>query len=176
MRKFIFVIYLFCAFFTFAQKHDYNWIGSGQWSDTTDYWLKGNKVFNIDFNYTPPVTDTFFDAYLEQINKKIYFIVAGNTSYSDSKGKYIFASDGKYIYDRNLSIMENGDTINPGKRWLGRKYSYDVYASIFPIPLPNSLDSLVYLFHTTLQEPSPTGGYYQIPKYSIIDIKANNVL
>ena len=177
MRKFIFAIFLFCTVFIFAQKHDYNWIGSGDFKDSLpDQWSNGNKVFNIDFNHTPPAYIKLPDGYIEKLNKRIYFSVSGNTSYSDSNGKFVFASDGKYIYNSELEIMENGDTINPGKRWLGRKYAYDVPISIFPIPLPNSFDSIVYLFHTTLQEPSPTGGYYHIPKYSIIDTKANNGL
>ena len=100
-----------------------------------------------------------------------------NLAMSDSLGDLLFSTNGIYIADQNNDPMENGHNINPGPfadefRDLG----YNLPHGMVAMPLPNSEDSLFYLFHVRVDFDDDWGTRATDLLYTVINVKANNGL
>ncbi|MBA3648328.1 MAG: T9SS type A sorting domain-containing protein [Chitinophagales bacterium] len=151
----VLVLVIFWKFACFAQNEYNQWIdgfGSG-----------------IDFNYEPPQAITFHTG-----NN---YIDVTNSSLCDTNGQLMFYTNGFGIFNRDLQIMENGDSLNIGDYL---SYGYDALAipdGTMIIPFPNDPNKY-YIIHTDLN-------YINVPPYGnllisthlfsdVVDISGNN--
>ncbi len=163
---------LFLGSKTLAQKYDYNWAMGFGFSDTIVDPYQGNKVFIMKFGQAQLMFDTVFDSYNEKAKRFIYLDRDGIGCYSDVNGNFKYATDGRRIYDASWNVMQNGDSINIGPKWNSYLEGHPIRYGITPIPDPYNNIKYSYLLHTTLIKP----GLSHIPKYTKIDLDANNGL
>lgn len=146
----------------FAQKHDYIRI-CGYDSFSGDPRFGGLK---INFNTIPPSLDKF--------STKLNFSFFGVTC-SDSSGSLLFYSNGIRIYNKADQLMENGDTINPGKTWLDKQNpGYITLFGGLTIPAPGQTNCY-YMFHMAWIYEPPLIGDRPL-YYTFIDMNANGGL
>ncbi len=167
MRLFLltFLIFLTSQQLLTAQKHDYFW-AYGYSSDTNDTLsLSGGGL--IDFNYRPPrLTREFL---------KIGFSTYCTTC-ADSTGKLLFYSNGNSIYNHKRKLMENGDTINPGRVWeLTKDFGYSNFYGGLAVPAPG-LANHYYMIHSGFEiGDNPPSSLRVSPIYAtLINMQANN--
>ncbi len=124
-------------------------VGSSQ--NQANWWFFGSNA-GIDFNSGAPIPTN-----IGQLNT-----IEGCSAISDACGSLLFYSDGISIWDRNHSVMPNGNGL------LGNPSSTQ---SALVIPLPNSTD-IYYVFSISIVDPSTgigdTGLYY-----SVVDMQLN---
>lgn len=138
------LVCIFCIAFNFSfilsiasQGHAINWIlGYGINNDTSFY---GRTILNFS-NPTLAIIRNFGGFKFE--------LGFENNSFSDDLGKLRFFYDGFRLGNAiDYNIIENGDTLNPGKIWLA--YQGGFYpisdASVFIPPL--KFDSILMLIH-----------------------------
>ncbi len=110
----------------------------------------------LDFNNSIP--DTIYGGQTKG-NPQIpgdYLNSEGTATISDSQGNMMFYSNGEKIWNKNHSVMPNGDSL------MG---FYSSTTAAFIIPVPDS-DSLLYLFTTHGLERNLQNGL----RYSMIDM------
>jgi hypothetical protein len=150
----------------FAQKHDYVWV-TGDDNSLTDTTRGGST---IDFNFTPPKV---YYNYREQN------MFVCNSSICDTAGNLMFYTNGCDIAGADDTILENGETINPGYvHQLKCDQENDGYTagyqSTIILPVPDS-NNLYYLFHKRIIFTSnPFDVKTDKLFYSIIDMNANS--
>jgi hypothetical protein len=117
-------------------KHDYVWAhGTGKVNVHQGYFFGGTL---IDFK-TEPLT----------VHWKGSILQDPFASISDKHGNLVASTDGCRIADRYNELMQNGDSLNPGKVFNTYCNSWSFYPIAQPctfLPKPGS-DSLYYLFH-----------------------------
>ena len=155
------------ALLAFSQKHDYIWYyGWSNGSPSPDF--AGGK---IDFHTNPPT------ALPERRPVDLDFY--GHIMADSSGQRILYYSSGKHIYNSDNSLMENGDSINPGF-WFNLS-SIKEYASALSglsIPFPSRDREYLY-FHQridTLRTPPVCCNFYKDIFYTHIDMKANGGL
>ncbi len=155
LHNIILLISFFFASQLHAQKHDYNWIMGGdppRWN--THY------PFILSFNTHPP--------HLESRKNKLSLAFSTTCSMSDSSGNLAFYTNGLHIFNRMDTIMQYGDTINPGFMW---KIDFEQFGDyghwILPqaIPLPGQRDQYL-IFHL---------GYDYNPVFSLQPLYASRI-
>ena len=127
-----------------AQKYDNTWLFgySGIGSTLTDTFA----ITILDFQRPSLGLDT-----LER-NLTLYFT---NTSISDPiTGALQFYTNGKKVYNKNHSIMANGDSINFGTSHWSSANGYRVPYGALALPFP-SHPNQYYLLHQRLQSAVP---------------------
>lgn len=117
-------------------------------------WIFGNKV-RLDFNNGAPIASTVpgFNAW------------EGCSSISNTNGNLLFYTDGGKVWNRNYSVMPNGNGLCGG-------YQSSTQSSLI-VPAPNS-NEIYYIFTT-----DAWAGYYGTCgclAYSIIDMSQNSSL
>lgn len=165
-----FAVYLFICFGSmhsiFAQKHDYHWILGYNSTSPNDQW----GGLDIDFNTEPPV--------MHKLYTPMNFSTFGS-SCSDSSGNLLFYSNGIRIFNKNNTLMENGDTLNPGFVWGLLESENEGYGGGYNgicIPVPGKSNHY-YIFHVgfVLDLPNNIANFSPL-YYTHIDMNANNGL
>ena len=139
MKRLIMVVLViqFSILVNGQSKYDY------VWQMGYDYVPKWG--FSLNFNNRIVKLDTF---------RRNHGYDAALASLSDKNGNFIFTSNGCKIYNKNLSIMQNGDSVNMGT--LRNENCNDnnrLGGLVFPqimiaLPQPNN-DSVFYVFHSS---------------------------
>lgn len=168
VRIFLF-IYCLTTTSLHAQKHDYVWVtGQGNQFNHPDF---GGTT--IDFNNKTVLV--YYD------HRELNF-GSVNSSICDSSGHLLFYTNGCSIAGANDTLLENGDSINPGE--LHDKFCYSQYTtgyisgrqSILSLPLPYSKNEF-YIFHTGIENiPHPVFGILPMATHfycSKIDMSLN---
>lgn len=144
-----------------AQFYDANWVSGSRYGNIT----YANNL--ISYNSLPYIISSF--------NGKVG-INSGNITFSDKKGALLFYSNGFSIVNKELNLMENGDSLS----WSGlAQFSYSNGSGCFIclIGLPDSnSDSTIYLIHEYMDTSLFFGLTFPKVLYSIIDFKKNNGL
>jgi hypothetical protein len=162
MRKYIFL--LFMPLSLFAQKHDYTWYFG--YDNEPNHPKFGGMT--LSFQTSPP------QLFIEK--KKVDF---GKYTFvcSDSLGKALFSSNGISIQNAKHSVMQGGDTINPGYEW--GKFKDDSYPGnnwITGVPAPG-LSDYYYLLHLAEYPDFVLNDFFFSPLYySLLDMNANGGL
>jgi hypothetical protein len=168
MKKNIFVsFFLLLSSMSLAQnKYDY------VWQMGYDYIPKWG--FSLNFNNNIVKLDTF---------PRNHSYAATLISMADKNGNFIFTSNGCKIYNKNLSVMENGDSLNPSRlRNESCSENNRIMGMVNPqlmLALPQPLnDSIFYVFHSSYDYVTglPLIALSNKMLYSSINIKANNGL
>lgn len=165
--RFILFIILFFNYSSIliSQYHGINWLlGYGNTNDSS---LFGRTILNFANNSLQVFRNSGGS------NFELGF---ENNSYSDENGNLKIFYDGFRLGSAvDFNIIENGDTLNPGKIW--KQFQGGFYpisdGSLFLPPLKN--DSLVLLFHLPLEFYTHIPNLYSPYIYlTIIDIFSNN--
>jgi hypothetical protein len=166
---FILLYFILISINLIGQKHDNTWIIG----------YHGNGDGTIPNN----IGATFLSFNDKKLSTKFNDISStcvlgfSNSSFSDENGNLLFVSDGFNIYDQNLQVLENGDSINYGVVWQDyREASYpDVNHSIF-FPMPGD-DNQVIMIHRTASRAPKTGSIiYDKMNYTLIDKSKKRVI
>ena len=144
MKKLFFLIFfLIKAVIVFAQGENNNW-------------YFGSKA-GVNFSTIPP----------QAIDNSEMDTFEGVATVSDSLGHVLFYSDGRRIWNKNNSIMINGDNLTSSGR--------DAYQGVVIVPFPGRLSK--YLVFTTNGGAVIDGSaVYDYMAYSIVDMNLNNGL
>ena len=123
---------------------------------------------DIDFNNSPPT--------LRRIEREISFNGAC-TSICDDDGNLLFYTNGCYVFNRDHTLMENGQDINAGKfhdDYCSRDNGY-ISGLQSALIIPDFYKSgIYYLVHEKVEQLFPDE--YSTLQYSVIDMNANNGL
>jgi hypothetical protein len=147
-----------------SQKYDYVW--------QLGYEISPNTGFELNFNSRMTKLNIIKRNHSNHIN---------SVSISDSKtGNLLFTTNGCNIYNKNFEVMENGEGLNPSEptNIACKNLGNIIMQGSLILPLPESNDSLFYLFHQALEwlnAPEKVlipNKFYQ----SIINIKNNDGL
>jgi hypothetical protein len=160
-------LFLLFSLSSFAQnKYDY------VWQMGYDYVPKWG--FSLNFNNNVIRLDTF---------ERNHGYAATLISMSDKNGNFIFTSNGCKIYNKNLSKMENGDSINLGRM---RNEDCDDNNRLDGLVLPQIMtalpqpmnDSIFYVFHASYDYITglPMFGLTTKLFYTVINMNENNGL
>ena len=167
IKKFLpLVAFLLLSALSSAQKYDYNWIIGG--NVTNRY----HRSMRIDFNDSTPKVSLLPDRFRHSF--------ANTCSMSDSSGQLIFYTNGLHIFNIEDTIMQYGDTLNPGKFRddYDRKFgSQGLWQPPIAIHFPGHPDEYL-LFHISVPiENLTTNLYRHAPFYfSRIDMRQNGGL
>lgn len=165
--RFILFILLFFNYSSIliSQYHGINWIlGYGNKNDSS---LFGRTILNFANDSLQVIRNSGGS------NFELGF---ENNSYSDEKGNLKIFYDGFRLGTAiDFNLIENGDTLNPGKIW--KQFQGGFYpisdGSLFFPPLKN--DSLLLLFHLPLDFYTHIPNLYSPSIYlTFIDIISNN--
>lgn len=138
-NQFIFIFVLFVSLPATAQQNNIWYFG-----------LKGGLDFNTVPGSTPPVA----------IGNSAMLADEGCSSICDENGQLLFYSNGVTVYNRNHTVMLNGDNL------AGNISSVQ---SCLIIPIPGN-DSLFYIFTSDALENNYARGYC----YSLVNMKRDN--
>ena len=166
MKSLKFILFYFLIFtstITNAQKYDNTWLfgSAGTGSTFTDSFA----ITILDFQHPSLGLDT-----LER-NIVLYFT---NTSISDPfTGNLQFYTNGKKVYNKNHSIMANGDSINFGtSNWTGGNGYNAIYGAV-ALPFPNHPNQY-YLLHQRIKSVPVFVNLPMDFMLTKIDMAANN--
>ncbi len=142
MKHLIFLILLLPSLL-YAQKYDYTWqMGYSTFKNSP----RPQYGFKLDFNSQTAKLDTFLrnHNYAETI-----------VSMSDRNGKFLFSTNGCKVFNKNLDVMENGDSLNPST-WndyvCNAQGGEIISQGALSLPLPDSNDSTFLLLHTQIDD------------------------
>ena len=128
----------------YAQKYDNNWIsGNSIGVPSSEYFLYSLN-FNNNLQYIP---------LHEGDSTKIWMSNGYHSSFSNKEGELKFFSNGVRVYNSIYSIMENGDTLNPGWIWNEsnkNKIGYQSSRGITALPSPGMPEKYSFLIHQGL--------------------------
>jgi Secretion system C-terminal sorting domain len=163
MKKYFFVFIIFYSSVN-AQKYDYNW--------QLGYQYTPGLGFELNFNNK--------QSKLNIIKRDHNYYLNGLTISNPKSGSLLFTTNGCNIYNKNFEIMENGEDLNPSEpttiscSGLGNNF----FQGSLALPLPESNDSIFYLFHQALEWLNTPNRLLAPNKFyqSIININANNGL
>jgi hypothetical protein len=161
------LLFFLAPFVIFAQKHDYQWVmGYGNPNNNDTSGVFGGMFLN-------------FEQLPFRVYKKNLSMNFGNfcSICSDSIGDLLYYSNGIRIYNDDHSLMENGDTINPGSLSIWNNFKDSGYPNPiggFSIPKPGKYNQY-YLFHSAASFVN--NNLLITPLYySLIDLSINNNL
>jgi Secretion system C-terminal sorting domain len=177
MKKIIITLpILFSVLFNLSaqNKYDYNWqMGYSYWRPKEP---SKNFGFSFNFNNSKVKLDTF---------SRNFDIRETSISISDKNGNFLFTSNGCRFYNKNLVLMENGDSINTSSATDGfckDRYGVAIDGNILTqgmIALPQAEnDSIFYVFHQRINDVSnfPLFGVPDRLYYSVINVNTKNGL
>lgn len=135
MKYLIFFLFNLLPILLFSQvKYDNNWFVATQSGSNPDYGLT-----RIDFTENPPLA--------EKISGYNVSLNMSNSSWSDALGTFRYFTNGCQIISSGYTVMENGDSINPGRI----HDDFCLYGYLIPqgtMILPKvETDTIQYLFH-----------------------------
>ena len=139
-KIFIGSILLLCNALAFAQsRYDYVWaLGFGDTLVSPSGKIYGG--ITMDFHSEPP---TLLRHAFESGNPLACI--------SDAKGQLLAYTDGCRIYNRQHTVMNNGDTLNPGRVHdlfcVSSDSEYPLWQGFLFLPMPGTHDSLFGLLH-----------------------------
>lgn len=152
-----------------AQSYDKNWLigdGINGVSDTPFAGL-GLMIFDQSgFRF-------------ERLNNNNYLNLSysfARSNISDINGNFLCFTNGCKILNRSCRVMQNGDTINPGRVWFGHDGFYypSVNGTLF---LPDPIDkNIYYLFHKRVTFNDDPPDFTDRLFLSIIDASKDNGL
>ncbi|MCZ2102706.1 MAG: hypothetical protein LC107_14350, partial [Chitinophagales bacterium] len=129
-------------------------------------------------DYKDPVVQFNQDSTFVEYQRLILDMQEGSCNISNKQGDLLFYFNGCSVANANHEIMDNGTGFNPGKvannfcTQIGSAYVFGAQSSLI-LPVDNK-DSIFMLIHITndyfLKDSIIV---YGIPRYSIIDMKAN---
>ena len=136
-------------------------------------WVQGGGVsFTSTFNGTNVI-----NAYLDTLFSP--YFTAGNSNICDKDGNLILISDGFNVYNSQVTLIDNGDSIVPSEIMNKYNCSLASQSSIF-LPLPNNKYCLI----TPTASDSEILNYWDVPSngralfdlllYNVIDMNANS--
>ena len=136
---------------SYAQKEDFVWtFGYAVVIDS----LSSNGGFNIDFNTNPPS--------VYRVNRKINFL-GTSSSICDSEGRLIAYSNGCQIANASNEYLERGERILSDQGQFGNflcKFGFTLYFSTLMLPVPESGDECVSLFHFSVKWTGEAPEYF----------------
>jgi len=159
MRYFLFSLCFLCSTKALTQMHDNVWVlgrGGGNQSPLNDEW----GTLLIDF--TDPNKPLLIEKQEYDMNTDIT-----NASFCDSMGNLLFYTNGEKIYNRNHTLMENGNGI---AYWNG--LGYLLAQGVVILPFPQHQDKYLML----AVEDSPDGTWGDKLLFHEIDLHLNNGL
>ena len=151
-----FMLVFLCTNLFAQKKYDYNWFLATSFAPNDSTY----GMSRIDFLNQPPL--------LSKVNNTTIDFWGTNVSWSNFQGNFKYFSNGCAVFNSNLDIMANGDSITPGfyhDSWC--KYGYAVPQGA--VLLPANDDSKQYLFHLRASEVT-NSGYITHLYYSKIDL------
>jgi hypothetical protein len=159
MKQSLYLIFLFLAYPTFAQKEDFNWF-LGYEGIMHGVFHNGTLEVTKDTSFTAPFIDN-------------------NSIISDKNGQFLAAFNGYRIYDKSRHIMKNGDSM-----WyetLPYLFGYsdeDLPQGGMFLPWPGHPDSLFLFYNSQGNADWPAGLDLACLNtfYALIDLKSNNGL
>ena len=173
MKKIIILIFI-CSFVSVlhAQKHDYNWISGNSIGVPSSEYFLFSLNFNNNLQYIP---------LHEGDSTKIWMSNGYHSSFSNKEGELKFFSNGVRLYNSIYSIMENGDTLNPGWIWNEsnkNKIGYQSSRGITALPSPGMPEKYSFLIHQGLDTSKSWYTFFFANPlyYSKIDMEANGGL
>lgn len=126
---------------TFAQLQPYNW-------------TFGDSV-GLDFSTNPP---TFFKAPINALE--------ASATISNDAGELLFYTNGEKVWNKNLEVMPNGDSLNIGLVQYGNPSSITQGVTIIPKPGSLNLFYIIYMSGFNSNFPDDTIGL----EYSLVDM------
>jgi hypothetical protein len=142
MKNLIIIFFLFFDIINGnAQKHDYNWIvGYNNYNDGPH---SGKVILNFKDS---------FKIKKDSLMADIHFLGC-SVSFSDFNGeKILFYSSGNELYNSENKLLENGDTLGPGKYWQkdkDTKFFLRTFSGFMSVPCYYEDSTVVYFFHTS---------------------------
>ncbi|MEO6190134.1 MAG: hypothetical protein ABIO44_06995 [Saprospiraceae bacterium] len=141
----VFIFYFFCIFISQinAQLNDENWVFFRQAFDGDPATILNFKNKKLSIQSKDPKGSLLSLGYTK-------------ATYSDSEGELALVCDGFSVYDKDLKLLPNGDSINFGQVW--KDYQGILYPDFgSAIFLPDPIDTnLVWLIHRS-SEYGPQG-------------------
>jgi hypothetical protein len=136
----------------------------GQWHD--NIWASGNKNRNVKLNFeenTPQLTLKNFNCGLNN----------SNLIFSDSTGNLLFYSNGLQVFNKNSTIMENGNSL--ADDYLTHNFNYEDTGYPFvkgmtAIYKPGSHNEIYIIYQNFFDGINPMKVVY-----SVVDISFNSV-
>jgi hypothetical protein len=156
-------IFLSCAFGFSQEKGDFQWLFGYDCGDTS---ICGNSIMN--FNTYPVIGN--------RVGGEIDFDHA-NASICDDEGNMLLSTNGRYVADKFVGLMENGDSLNLNGT-LGFNSALPLPQGVLILPNP-SIETLYYIIHSNLATQNAPNGLHIVSKvlyYSIVDFNANGGL
>ncbi len=153
------------AFQGLAQKHDYVWT-LGYDSNTIDTSWGG---LNVDFKDSPPSYNWVYRE-MDFINNA--------ASICDEKGNLLFYTNGCYIAGADGEMIENGDSLNPGRAYNNYcNFRYPANQAVIIIPAPGEPNQYLVLHKDTwlvVYSPWHAEIFSHHLYYTRVDMQANN--
>jgi hypothetical protein len=148
-----------------AQQHDNHWIFGYENNNQPQYDQWGGVLMHFEKGY--PITD-------KMNTKRDYNFYCAICS--DSSGALLFHSNGTSIQNRLHNIMQNGDSINPGKvRDASVVGGYPSITGGMAVPAPG-MPNFYYLVHTSLNDDFSSKNRFPILYWSLVDMNQNGGL
>ena len=132
MKNILFLLILI-SFSANSQKYDYNWQLGYQY-------IKGIG-FELNFNNN--------QSKLNSLNRNFNYDWNNSTISHAQTGSLLFTTNGCNIYNKKFDIKENGEGLSPSEitNTACNNYGNLAMQSSLILPLPESKDSLFYIFH-----------------------------
>ncbi len=128
--------------------------------------------------YKDPVVQFNQDSTFVEYQRLVLDMQEGSCNISNKQGDLLFYFNGCSVANANHEIMDNGTGFNPGKvannfcTQIGSAYVFGAQSSlILPVDNKDSIFMLIHITNDYFLKDSII--IYGIPRYSIIDMKAN---
>ncbi|WP_299670539.1 T9SS type A sorting domain-containing protein [uncultured Polaribacter sp.] len=119
-------------------------------------WYFGHNA-GLDFSTNP--TSILMNGQITTLNK--------SAAISDELGNLLFYTDGKTVWNKNHSVMQNGNQTL-------RSSATNDYESVVILPIPNSTKYYIFTEEVTFNDPA--GFFISTYYFSIVNMSSNNGL
>jgi hypothetical protein len=150
---------LLTCYYINAQNHDFN-NTQGESASPTD----NPYGFVMSFETGYPV----FSAENLRQSYTSYCIAC-----SDSTGELLFHTNGRSLRNKQHQLIENGDTLTPGRYYSEFLTGYPSVTSGLALPAPQG-QNLYYLIQTSLTDDISQAPFFPSIYYSLVDMAAND--